>query len=293
MTRREFGGTIGGLMLRGAAMGSQDVAIGCGTISFIDRPFDEAILAMKETGFTRCEVYLKHLEPDVPREELRKWRTTVDLSHFEKARKKLDAAGIQLDSYYYGLWGNTSEEEIARAFEMAKALGVSRISASSVLSMAARIDAYASRAKIRVGLHNHSIMRPDQLATPQSFEQALTGRSEYMNITLDMGHLAACGFDAVAFIEKWHTRILGVHLKDRKKDNGPDVPFGQGDAPIRQVLHLLSGRGYAIPTYIEYERKEPDTLAAVRASLEYCRAALAGSSGAHSTGRSGSERTKG
>ena len=35
------------------------------------------------------------------REEIRKWRTTVSLDEFTKARKKFDAAGVNLYAYNY------------------------------------------------------------------------------------------------------------------------------------------------------------------------------------------------
>lgn len=140
--------------------------------------------------------------------------------------------------------------------------------------MVPRIDRYASKTKIHVGLHNHSNVRPNQIATPESFERAIEDRSEYIGITLDIGHLAAAGFDVVSFIEQHHDRILGLHLRDRKKDNGSDVPFGQGDTPMKEVL-LLRDRKYPIPTYIEYERNDPDVVGEVRKSLEYCRNILA------------------
>jgi sugar phosphate isomerase/epimerase len=274
-SRREFlGVSLGGFALGVAGASREGVAIGIESFSFRDRPLDQAIHDMREIGFTRCELYFRHVEPVLPRDDLRKWRTSVDLREFETVRKKFDKARIHLDSYYYGLWGDMTDPEIERGFEMAKALGVPRITTSTVLSMMERIDRYATKAKIRVGLHNHSRIRPDQIATPESFDAALKGRSEYIGITLDMGHLAAAGFDAVSFIEQRHERILGLHLKDRKKDDGPDMPFGQGDTPIKEVLLLLRDRNYPIPAYIEYERTDPDVPAEVRKSLEYCRKVL-------------------
>ena len=72
------------------------------------------------------------------------------LRYFEGARKKLVAAAIHLDSYYYPMHGDMSDAEIVRDFEMAKALGVPRITVSSVLPMIARIDVHARQANVRV-----------------------------------------------------------------------------------------------------------------------------------------------
>ena len=49
-----------------------------------------------------------------------------------------------------------------------------------------------------------------------------------------MGHFTAGNNDALAFLKQHHDRITNVHLRDRKRNNGPNRPFGQGDTPIRE-----------------------------------------------------------
>jgi len=66
-----------------------------------------------------------------------------------------------------------------------------------------------------------------------------------------------------------------LHIKDRKKNDGENMPFGQGDTPIKPVLQLLAKKKYRIPANIEYEYKGEDTVAEVKKCLEYCKAALA------------------
>ena len=140
--------------------------------------------------------------------------------------------------------------------------------------MAPRIDRHASRAKIYVGMHNHSSTNPDEFARPESFERGMKGASQYIGINLDIGHFVAAGFDPLELIEKHHDRILSLHLKDRKKNQGPNVPFGEGDTPITAVLQLLKRRGYQIPANIEYEYKGADNFVEVKKCFEYCRQAL-------------------
>jgi len=53
------------------------------------------------------------------------------------------------------------------------------------------LDQPAAKAKIRVGLHNHSRIQPDEVATPDDFAKALDGASPYMGINLDVGHFCA------------------------------------------------------------------------------------------------------
>src|SRR6266478_4708396 len=69
------------------------VQIGVQSYSFRDRPLDEAIKGMVEVGLGECEMWQGHVEPQgVPREELRKWRTTVSMDAFKGIKKKFDDA---------------------------------------------------------------------------------------------------------------------------------------------------------------------------------------------------------
>ena len=251
------------------------VQLGTQSYSFRDRPLDAAIKAMVEIGIGECELYSGHVEPDKSETDLHQWRTTVSLDHFREVRKKFDDAGVLLYAYNYSFRDDYSDAEIARGFEMAHALGVGIITASSTLSVVDRVDREAQKAKIKVGFHGHDQTKdPNEFSTPDSFEKAMAGRSKYINVNLDIGHFCAAGFDPVEFINKHHDRIVTLHIKDRKKNHGDNMPFGQGDTPIKPVLQLLEKKKYAIPANIEYEYEGADTVAEVRKCLEYCKAAL-------------------
>jgi len=66
-----------------------------------------------------------------------------------------------------------------------------------------------------------------------------------------------------------------LHIKDRKKDHGANLPFGEGDTPIKEVLKTLEEDRWPIPANIEYEYKGGDTVEEVKKCYEYCKAALA------------------
>lgn len=252
------------------------VQIGVQTYSFRDRPVDDAIKAMVDIGLSSCELWQGHVEPKgLSGPDLSKWRATAPLKEFETVHRKFADAGITLYAYNYSFREDFSEAEIERGFDMAKALGVTRLTASSNVSTAKRIDRWAKKTKIYVGMHNHSRIKENEFATPQNFEDAMRGMSEYIAINLDIGHFLAAGFDPVSFLDKHHAHILTLHIKDRKKNQGDNVPFGQGDTPIKEVLQLLKKKRYKIPANIEYEYKGADTVAEVRKCYEYCRAAVA------------------
>ncbi len=253
------------------------VQLGAQSYSFRDRSLDEAIQAYVEVGLSCCELWSGHLEPrGLKRDDLRKWRLTTPLSFFRMQGEKFKKAGIELYALNYSFREDFTDEEIARGFEITRALGARAITASSNVSTAKRIDPFAKKYKIRVGMHNHSRIAPNEFATPDDFAKAMEGMSEFICINLDIGHFTAANFDAVDYLQKNHARIVTLHIKDRKRDQGDNVVFGEGDTPIKPVLDLLMKNKWKIPANIEYEYKGADTIAEVKRCYEYCRKALGG-----------------
>lgn len=280
-TRRTFLASASGAALAAAVKPDKNfkgVVIGVQTYSLRDRDADGCVAALKELGVTSVEMWSGHAEPfkgRPDREEVRKWRETVPLSHFTDLRKKFNDAGVNVYAYNYSFRDDFSDKEVARGFEFANALGAKVITASSNVSTAKKVDPWAKKAKIRVGMHNHSRVVANEFATPEDFLAAMKGMSQYICINLDIGHFVAANFEPVKFMEEWYSRIVTLHIKDRKKNQGANVEFGEGDTPIKDVLTWLKTNKQAIPANIEYEYKGADTVAEVRKSLEYCRKIVA------------------
>ncbi|WP_180539373.1 sugar phosphate isomerase/epimerase family protein [Nevskia soli] len=247
------------------------VVIGVQTYSFRDRSLEDAIKAMNSIGLRECELFQGHIEPKLHGAELMKWRETASLGPLREVRVKLDAAGVELYAFNYSFRPDWTDRAIEHGFEMAKALGTDKITASSTVPTVDRIDKYARQYQIYVGMHGHSNPAAGEFASPESFAAAMQGHSKYICVNLDIGHFTAAGYDAVDYLKQHHDRILTLHLKDRKKNDGDNVPFGEGDTPIRQVLLTLKQKGWSIPANIEYEYKGADTVAEVRRCYEYCR----------------------
>ncbi len=252
------------------------VQLGAQSYSFRDRSLDEAIKGMVEVGLSECELWQGHVEPKAAggRAALRDWRTTTSMDVFKDVRKKFNDAGILLYAYNYSFRDDFTDAEIERGFEMAHALGVTRLTASSTVTCAKRVDPFAAKAKVFVGMHGHDNMKPGEFNLPASFEEAMNGSSKYIGINLDIGHFTAAGGDAVDYLKKMHEHIVTLHIKDRKKDHGANLPLGQGDTPIKEVLLTLKEHRWPIPANIEYEYKGADTLEEVKRCYEYCKAAL-------------------
>jgi sugar phosphate isomerase/epimerase len=252
------------------------VMIGSQSYSFRDRPLDECIAAFKEIGIGYCELSADHVGPKDPA-EAKKWRLDPPLDEYKRVRQKFDDAGIVLYAFAYNIRDEWSDAEIEGGFKMTRAMGLNKITCTTHVSVAPRIYPFAEKYKIYVGMHNHDSVKPNEFAAPESFAQAMEGRSKYIKINLDIGHFTASNFDPVAFIEEHHADIVTLHIKDRKKDHGPNMPFGEGDTNIKGVLELLKTKRYPIPAMIEYEYGKPgmDSVVEVRKSFEYMKQALA------------------
>jgi sugar phosphate isomerase/epimerase len=286
ISRRSFGKLaasalpLSALPLHAAAINSKfhGVQIGAQTYSFRDMPLEGAIDAMKRIGIGQCELYSGHVEPKgVTGAALKKWRVETPLDYFAGIRAKFQDAGVKIFAYSFSFRDNMSDEEVDRAFAQTKAMGADVITTSTTLTCAQRIVPIVEKHDVKVALHGHDqIEKPNEVSSPDTFAKGLAMSKMYY-INLDIGHFVAANFDPVPYLEEHHDKILVLHLKDRKKNHGDNVPWGQGETPIKAVLQLLRDKKWGIPADIEYEYGAPgmDTEAEVRKCFEYCKQVLA------------------
>lgn len=268
------------------------VRVGAQSYSFRSLSLADTIPAMARVGLSYCELWQGQVETDAfgapgplprgatpeqraeQREALRRWRLEVPLANFRDIRSQFDAAGVTLTAYNLSFGNDYTDDEVDRGFEMAKALGVDVITASSRVSTAAKVDPFARKHNITVAFHNHSRVSPDEFASPESFAEALEGRSDKLAINLDIGHFTGAGFDALDYLDRYHDRIVSLHLKDKTREGDRNVPWGEGDTPIVETLQRLRDRKWDIPAQIEYEYRGEDAEAEIARCLEFCRRAL-------------------
>lgn len=286
-TRREFGQlALGGLATAaGTRLLALDSTVGgvkVGAISYcfrsIPRPanadyMDTLIDAFTQVGVGFCELESVRVEPEPPipgggripanitpeyskrRDELRQWRLTVPMDRFEEIRSKFDKAGIELIGYVMTFAEDFTDAEIDRTFLAAKTLGVKIIGTNQTrVSMGKRLTPFADKYDMTLGWHNHAMVDdPNEVASVDSFKN-LFSMSKRFKANLDIGHFVAGNNDPVAFMRQYgRDRISHLHLKDRRRNNGPNQPWGQGETPVADVLRLLQKEKFPIYAIIEYE----------------------------------------
>lgn len=206
-------------------------------------------------------------------EQLREWRKSVPLDRVPEFRSKFEAAGVLIEIVKVdGIFG-MSDGEIDYAFALAKALGGRAISTeiSHKEEELARVGQFADKHQFMVGYHGHATTKPEHW-------EAAFAMAKFNGANVDLGHfVAGNNTSPVPFIQQHHARITHVHLKDRKFNNGPNTPFGEGDTPIAEVLRLIRDNKWNIQGTIEFEYKVPagsDRLTEIARTLKFCREAL-------------------
>jgi sugar phosphate isomerase/epimerase len=207
-------------------------------------------------------------------DELRKWRSSVSMDQFKSLRKKYNDAGVNIYIVKFGDIGpNMSEEEVNYCFNVAKALGAKGITTEISEEKAKFLGPIADEHKIMIGFHNHTQINSSSWEGPFSY-------GKYLGMNFDVGHyVAGTNESPIPIIEKYADagRILSLHIKDRKVNDGPNVPFGQGDTPLGLILQFMKKKKFAFPADIELEYPIPegsDAVAEVKKCVDYCKNAL-------------------
>lgn len=203
------------------------------------------------------------------------WRASVGMEKFMEVRKMFNDGGITIYAFKPNALGiNNTDAEINYALNAAKTLGAGSVTVElpSDPRQTQRLGDLGARHGILIGYHAHL------QATDTAWDTALA-QSPYNTMNLDCGHYIAAGgantpASLLALIEARHDRISSLHLKDRKTkaNGGANVPWGQGDTPIKEIVALLRKNRYTIPATIELEYDIPpgsDAIQETRKCAQY------------------------
>ena len=242
LNRRQFTLAMGA----GLAGAAWHLNIGIGTYSYHGLSMEAMIaqlraLKIKEIEMSRGEfMLLSH-----PKDAI-----------FSSARSLFDAAGVRCVSYYAATI--KTDDEIEQAIRFAGLLGSSNITGDGTPEVLKRIDEHCTAAKLTFGLHNHYFPQKFAYESPEDLLKTLKGLSRTVGVTLDLGHIASCGYDTVDAVRKLGPYLRLVHLKDVKAAHGEDnVIIGQGIAKIPEAMRELRRQRFGGLVAIEYEKEGP------------------------------------
>jgi sugar phosphate isomerase/epimerase len=215
--------------------------------------------------------------------KLKEWRTSVSMDRFKQLRKMYNDAGVKIYAYKTdGLRKDmqTSDEELDYMFNVAAALGASHTtmelpSGPDAEAMLKRMAAFAAKHKVAIAYHTH--LQGSMTAFDQAF-----AISKWNMSNVDLGHWVAGGNQGgspMDFLAKHHARTASVHIKDRTTPDhcSLNLPWGEGETPLQQILLQLKKNKWKIPASIELEYSVPegsDAVQEVRKCVDYCRKVL-------------------
>ncbi|QEH34625.1 Inosose dehydratase [Aquisphaera giovannonii] len=196
----------------------------------------------------------------------------AQLARCAELRKMFNDAGVNI--HIHKLAFGRDDADIDFHFEVAKVLGCKAITTERNEPMVKRLAPFAEKHKVWVAFHNHT----DNTPTIEDIDP-LMQVGDYVGFNFDIGHYVAGtkGKSPVPVIEKYHEKIVSLHLKDRTVAGG-NVPWGQGQTPIKEVLQLLKKEKWPIYADIEVEYPIPEGSSAVKEvakCVAYCKEALA------------------
>lgn len=261
--------SFGGKSMNADEVLANCVQLGLSGVELRTQPVEIALGAPEEL------VSPKKDAPKIPDagKKLAEWRKSASMDRAKDFRKKWETAGVLIEIVKVDGIFKMSDDELDYAFTLAKALGGRAISSeiSHTEAELKRVGQFADKHKMFVGYHGHAT------TTPEHWEAAFA-LAKYNGANVDLGHfVAGNNTSPVPFITKYHDRVTHVHLKDRKYNNGPNTPFGEGDTPIAEVLRLIRDKKWPIQGTIEFEYKVPadsDRMKELTRCIEFCRKAL-------------------
>jgi sugar phosphate isomerase/epimerase len=194
------------------------------------------------------------------------------LAKCEELRKMYSDAGVNI--HIHKIPFGQTDDDIDFNFQIAKVLGCKAITTERNDELAKRLAPFAARHKIWVAFHNHT----NNIPTIESIDP-LMQIGDFIGFNFDIGHYVAGtkGKSPVPVIEKYHDKIISLHLKDRNAE-GANLPWGEGQTPIKEVLLLLKKEKWPIYGDIEVEYKIPEgstPVAEVGKCVQYCKEVLA------------------
>lgn len=208
------------------------------------------------------------------------WRANVSMEKFAEIKEMYNKAGVTIYAFKPdALNPNNTDAEIEYALKVAKTLGAKSVTVELPRDPAhsKRLGELGEKHKVYIGYHAHT------QATDTAWDTALS-QSPYNSMNLDCGHYIAAGGNntketLLALIKAKHNRITSMHIKDRrtKANGGNNMPWGQGDTPLKEILNLLKTKKYDIPATIELEYDIPagsDAVKETKNCLLYAKAAL-------------------
>jgi sugar phosphate isomerase/epimerase len=237
--------------------------LGIAGYTFYKLSFEKAVEIMKKVNVTNLSLKDNFLP------------LTSDNETIKKVISRFTASGINV--YTVGVIYMAKEEEVNRAFDYAKAAGVSMIVAAPNVDMLPLVEKKAREYDMRVAIHNHG---PDNTLFPTATDiwDHIKDMDKRIGICLDIGHTTRAGENPAVDAIRYASRLFDIHIKDvtAATKEGKTIEMGRGIIDIRTFVSAIREIRYKGMCSLEFEKDMDDPTAGVSESIEYLRKVLKG-----------------
>ncbi|GAB1360491.1 hypothetical protein MASR1M31_23040 [Porphyromonadaceae bacterium] len=168
-----------------------------------------------------------------------------------------------------------SEEEIDRAFDYAKRVGVKVIVGVPNYDLIPYVDKMVKQYDMVYAIHNHG---PDGAPFPDATDvwDRVKDFDKRIGLCFDIGHNLRFGKDPVADFEKYHSRVFDIHIKDvtGTDKSGRAIELGRGLIDWPKFIHALRKHGYSGVCSLEYEKDMDNPFMGIAESIGYFKAVM-------------------
>ncbi|MCL1822033.1 MAG: sugar phosphate isomerase/epimerase [Prolixibacteraceae bacterium] len=198
--------------------------------------------------------------------------TDEEIAAFHAKLKSKGVTGYAVGPIYM----DKTEQQIIDAFEYAKRVGVKLIVGIPKVELLPLVDKMVKEYDMHYAIHLHG---PDNVLYPDADDvwNHVKDLDPRIGMCLDIGHNRRNGKDPVADLEKYHTRVFDIHIKDVTGDTklGYSVEIGRGILDIPGFVKMLRKVGYTGVCSLEHERNMKDPFSGIAESIGYFRGVIA------------------
>ena len=233
-----------------------DLQIGIAGYSFIKLSVEDAITITRKTGITEISIKDKHIPLNTTKEEA--------LAIIEKFKKN----GINI--YAAGMITMKTEQDIDRAFDYAKNIGVGMIIASPDISLLKYLEQKVVESNIKIAIHNGG---PEDkwYPTPKAVYDNIKNYDNRIGLCFDTGHAQRAGINPIEAYNQYAEKVLDIHIKDVEaaKADAQEVELGRGIIDIPALVSSLYKQRYSGRCSIEYQKNLDEPLEGIAESVGY------------------------
>lgn len=191
----------------------------------------------------------------------------------DEVKQQCADAGVNV--YTVGVIYMKSKEEVDRAFDYAKKVGVGMIVGVPGYDVLQYTEQKVKECNIRMAIHNHG--PEDKLYPgPKDVYDRIKNMDQRMGLCLDIGHAFRAGADLNKSLKAYAARIFDLHIKDvtAAKADAKVIEIGRGAIDFPSFIKTLKAIRYSGFCSIEYEKDMKDVLPGIAESAGYFRGTI-------------------